>query len=290
MNLNKAREYFSAYYEGQLDKGLAQSFERALRDDAQLQAEYRAFKGTMEELSILSSSSVELPDDLHEKITARLDRHIWENKQTQRTGLAHWWRLLAIGGAAAAVIAVAVFQANQGVAPGPDPRVSPATIVSPRGEPSKLEILPHANGVTLSYVANESKTIVISDADGKELEPVPVGPNVSMKEKLLANAGERALILSVKVGNEAPVWIALPGSKQTEFTAGSGTLRQFVESIADGYQTPVVLNAGDIQANVVWERGDDLLSTASKLAETQKLKAEVRQGSGERSLLWIQKH
>ncbi len=290
MNLNKAREYFSAYYEGQLDKGLAQSFERALRDDAQLQAEYRAFKGTMEELSILSSSSVELPDDLHEKITARLDRHIWESKQTQRTGVASWWRLLGIGGAAAAVIALAVFQANQGVTPGPNRQMSPADIFTPLGEPSKLEIFPHASGVTLSYVANESKTIVISDADGKVLEPIPVSRNVSMKEKLLANSGERALVLSVKIGDEAPVWIALPGSKQSEFTAGTGTLRQFIESVADGYQTPVVLNAGDIESNVVWERGDDLLSTANKLAESQKLKAEVRQGSGDRSLLWIQKH
>src|SRR3989442_1402138 len=39
MNINKAREFFSAYYENKLDLGLKQSFERELRSDAQIQVD-----------------------------------------------------------------------------------------------------------------------------------------------------------------------------------------------------------------------------------------------------------
>lgn len=290
MNLNKAREYFSAYYEGTLDKGLAQSFERSLREDAQLQAEYRAFESTMEELSSMSAP-VEVPDDLHERISARLDRHIWENKQTQRTGITSWWRILAIGGAAVAVIALALIQANGAGGKTPSNTTPATTIPAPINSERKLEIKPQINGVTLSYSSTDAKAVTISDSEGKELNKYTVGGNVELKDQFLGNTGDRANIFVVKVGDEAPVYIALPGSKPAEFTAGNGTLLQFIESVADGYRMPVVLNADTVEQNVVWERGDDLISTANKLADSQHLKAEVRQAQGsDQSLLWLQKH
>jgi|GEM_PF-4063019 len=42
MNAPKAREYFSAYRDGSLDKGLKQALERKFQEDGLLRAEYQA--------------------------------------------------------------------------------------------------------------------------------------------------------------------------------------------------------------------------------------------------------
>ena len=91
MNIEKAREFYSAYHEGSLDKGLKQAFERQLETDAQVAAEFRLFKQAMEELSQLESEAIEVPSDLHDRISARLDLHILEQRrkkeeERQRTG------------------------------------------------------------------------------------------------------------------------------------------------------------------------------------------------------------
>ena len=44
MNANKAREFFSAYYEGSMDRAIRQTFERRLNSDSELHAEYKAFE------------------------------------------------------------------------------------------------------------------------------------------------------------------------------------------------------------------------------------------------------
>ncbi len=283
MNVNKAREYFSAYHEGSLDRGLCQSFERAMREDAQLQAEYRAFDRTMEELSKLSAVTVEPPDDLHEMIAARLDRQIWETKQTQKSGMAGWWRTLAIGAAAVAVLAIALFQANR----NNDPNKSQAGVIPelPVTPKSHVDISASTKGVTLTYVSAKDQTIVFNDADGKELERIMLKTNDRVMNKELANQGEHAMLISIKIGDELPIWVALPGSAKGEFTNGSGTLKQMIQGIADSYQMPVVLNTDQADAAVTWEPKEDALATVSQLPESLKLKPELRQ-----SLLWIQKH
>ena len=105
MNANKAREFFSSYFEGNLDDGLRQAFERTLNTDAELQAEYKAFERTLGQLAGLRDVEIEVPFDLHERISARLDRHIYEKRQTRGGGfLAFWKPALAAGVASLAVI------------------------------------------------------------------------------------------------------------------------------------------------------------------------------------------
>ena len=109
MNSNKAREYFSAYLEGSLDAGLRQSFERKLATDATVQAEYRAFVSVVEKLNALKDETIDVPYDLHETISSRLDRHVYDNKSKTTFALSGWWRSLALGGlATAAIIATIV--------------------------------------------------------------------------------------------------------------------------------------------------------------------------------------
>lgn len=285
MNLNKAREYFSAYYEGTLDKGLSQSFERSLREDAQLQAEYKAFESTMTELSSLSLVEVELPDDLHEKISARLDRQIWESKQTQRGGIRQWFRIAAIGGLAAAVLGIAIFQSSR------NDKAIEANPIPTLANQSKMEINPDAKGISFSYVTSQRRTIVIADQAGKELDRIVLPANEQIKNKPLQNPNQHATLLSITIGDEPPIWVALPGTGSSQFTPGTGTLKQFIQSLAEGYKTSVILNAGQVDREVTWEMGADLVATANKLTDSLKLKAELRQNSGSaESLLWIQEH
>jgi anti-sigma-K factor RskA len=117
MNLAKAREHFSAYYEGSLEGGLKETFERALRSDAQIQAEYRAFERVMADLNLLGEAQPEANEDLHEEIARRLDRHIFERKRQARAPLFGIWKSLALGGLATVALVTAVLQLqsqNQG--------------------------------------------------------------------------------------------------------------------------------------------------------------------------------
>lgn len=289
MNLNKAREYFSAYQEGTLDKGLSQSFERALREDAQLQAEYRAFERTMAELSQLSLKEVEPPEDLHEMISARLDRQIWESKQTQRVDARQWWRLGLIGGLAAAVLALAVFL--PGRMGGPKNTNGPIEAGFTGIGNSKPELFKSIdNGVAMSYFSPKATTIVIADSAGVEKDRIEMAAGGLMKDKELTNKSENATLFSVKIGDEAPVWISLPGTRRNEVTDGSGTVKQFIQVLADGYGTAVILKISNPDGEINWQAGDDMMSTASKMSDS-KLKPELRQANGTTdSLLWIQEH
>src|SRR5688500_10784952 len=98
MNASKAREFFSSYFEGTLDAGLRQAFERRLHTDAEIQAEYRAFERTMGQLSTLKDLEVEVPFDLHERISARVDLHIFEAKRAKGSPWIAMWKPLLIGG------------------------------------------------------------------------------------------------------------------------------------------------------------------------------------------------
>src|SRR5206468_1416476 len=80
--------------------GLRQAFERELGTDAQLLAEYKAFERMMSDLGTIKDVPVEMPFDLHERISARLDRHLYENKARPRALFGGWWRSVALGGVA----------------------------------------------------------------------------------------------------------------------------------------------------------------------------------------------
>ena len=78
MNAKKAQEYFSLHFEGELTGGLLDQFERALKTDAQVQAEYRAFVHTMKTLEELKAPIAEPNFDLHEVISQRMDKHLFD--------------------------------------------------------------------------------------------------------------------------------------------------------------------------------------------------------------------
>jgi hypothetical protein len=282
MNLAKAREYFSGYYEGSLDRGLKQAFETCLREDAQLQAEYQAFERTMTELDSLRAVEVEPPADLHEKISARLDRHIWEEKRTAKPSFAGWWRSLAIASVAGAGFLFAIFKLG-----GPADTAQAGLLGTPVPVSSEQIIVQNdGGGVLVRYPVAKDRTIVIRSQDGIELHRVLL-QNQDFRAPLTNNL-ESAQLLSVEVEGGGTMLIALPGTKSESEAAGEGDLRQLAKALAGKYQHTVVLNISNVDRQVSWnfDSDDAVLEARQALQKLTSVQVEER----EQGVLWIQEH
>jgi hypothetical protein len=270
MNNGKARDYFSAFYEGSLDRGLQQAFELRLKEDAQLQAEYRAFERTMKELEGLSAVEIEPPADLHERISARLDRHIYEQKRQATPAFAGWWKSLLVGTAAAAGFFFAVVKLNTGDAP----QVNTAGLL-PTG-PAKLQITPSGKDVLLSYPSGDTSTIVIRDGQGAEIQRFQIKDH-EMKNKPLKNEGDAAQLVQVEINQDLKTYIALPGKVVSKERSGSGSLGDLAKGLAGFYSVPVVLEVKSLSDNINWDfTQTDPLAAAHDAVRSANLKVEQR--------------
>lgn len=281
MNAHKAREYFSAHYEGSLDRGLRESFERVLRSDAQIQAEYKAFCGTMDQLSQFGLADVEPPSDLHDRIMARLDLNAWEQKQQRRIPTFAWWKT---GLVAAAVIAVAAFGAIRAgqEAPGTPTEATVVPQMSPR---ARLDVKPTENGVELSYPRVGNRVVSIRNAEGQEQERIEL-VNQAIENKLLTNEGATAAIVEIVI-EDSHTWIALPGQGESPDAVGQGDIRQLALDIANQCRIPVVYQGADLNLNP-WEiDSSDAHRSAEGALKNHNLKIELRGDRSEPRILWI---
>src|SRR5688572_18563817 len=164
MSHDKAREYFSAYYEGTLERGLKETFERALSTDAQVQAEYRAFERLMGSLDVMKTEAPEPEFDLHEAIARRLDKHIYEETRKAKHPIFAWWKSAALGGLATVALVATILQLRTNQT-GPGTAHLVPIVASERFE------LKSANGsFNLHYSTSGEKTILVRAADGSVLE------------------------------------------------------------------------------------------------------------------------
>jgi hypothetical protein len=244
MNLGKAKDYFSSYYEGSLDRGLKQSFEARLSEDAQLQAEYRAFERTMKDLEAFGTVEIEPPEDLHERIAARLDRAVWEQKRQKSPAiLLSWWKGLVVGGVAVAGIFVAIFgmngfhvkNANEAGLVGGQP------VVAEQFSFSAADKL-----VKLSYPSVNHRVILIRDGQDQVLERLELNSQ-GIIDKVLKNNADTAQLLSVQAEDlsSPKTYIALPGKLEDSTSVGKGSVKEMALALAAHYGKPVILDAKD---------------------------------------------
>lgn len=280
MNAHKAREYFSAHYEGSLDRGLRESFERVLRSDAQIQAEYKAFCRTMDQLGQFGIPDVEPPSDLHDRIMARLDLNAWEQKQQKKPAFA-WWKTAFV---AAAVIAIAAFGA---IRAGQDTSGTPteAGVVPQMPARARLDVKPAQNGVSLSYPRVGRRVVSILDADGQEKERIEL-VNQAIEGKLLTNEGSTAAIVEIVI-EDAHTWIALPGQGDLIPAVGQGDIRQLALDIANQCRIPVVYQGAELDLNPWTIDSSDAHRSAETALANHNLKIELRGDRSEPRILWI---
>lgn len=282
MNASKAKEFFSAYHEGSIDAGLKQSFERRLDADPALRAEYDAFVRTMGELDAFREAEVAVPDDLNERIQARLDRYVFEQKRTARPAWLSWWRPLALAGVGALAIFGAVQSLNH---TGAGPMTGGILDSKPAEVPLRIESI---DGVpTLFYRPSEKRTLIVRNVnDGTERERVEIDGRLLRSE--LRNTGASASLVSIDVGDGAPpLMVAIPGQVPRPHPSGQGTIREFVLALADHYRIPVTLQTANADRTVVWEfASTDPLADAAKALKDTRFSIEQRYSG----VLTIQEH
>jgi hypothetical protein len=271
MNSNKARDFFSSYYEGTLDGGLRQSLEVALREDANLHADYSAFVETIRELDALKYEEIEIPIYLSDRIATRLEA---EQSKT-RFGVpawTNWIRGLAFAGLAAVAIIGALpllsSHSNVGVA-GALPGGSNLDQIQYKHDGSKLTLLfqPSASKTVVVTSASSNKEIQRFNMEGQRLEcPIenPLSHSAAFKIQVL--------------GDKAQSIVVVPGHQVTKAKAGSGSVQEMALALADHYQVPVVIDAADVTRHVTWTfSASDALSAANQALSNEPFAVDKRQ-------------
>ncbi len=278
MNPAKAKQHFSAYYEGTLDRGLKESFERALHADAQLQAEYRAFKRTMEDLDSLQNLTIAVPNDLHDRIAARIDKQVWEEKRKQTSGLSQWWRSLAFGGLAVVAIAGAIISVNRNSGDTTGSGVVPVAATSP-----VFEVARNQDGLVLTYQRGEGE-VVVRDASGNELKRIVLGDK--RVESPLTNPNAKPNLLIVEL--EKPprkAYVVVPGKQPEPMRQGEGTLLDMAKAVSSTYNVPVIVVSNKSEIPVKWNFvGDDIPGAVNQVVENAGLNVTQRNSN----IVWIE--
>lgn len=272
MNREKAREFFSAYYEGNLDAGLRQTFEQRLKADVELDREYQAFEEAMAQLDTLKFEEIEVPMFLSDRIATRIEQ-VQEQQRPKVAPWNLWLRGLAFSGLAAAAVFAAVVSMRGG-----NSNVGQAGL-APTVATEELTLSQKNEGLVLEYRANKSQEIKISSG-GKELETVRLDAGRKL-ESPLRNANPGTALFEVQVdGSPAKTLIAVPGTSVVRSTSGDGTIAQFAEALAGHYRVPVQVTVNDPNKTVSWNfDSTDVFEAATAALEgyqVQRLDPVVR--------------
>lgn len=270
MNASKARDFFSAFYEGELSDGLREAFERALATDAALKLEYDEFCTTMQLLSE-PEGDIEVPSDLHEKIMARLDHQAWESKQTIKTSLWSRWGLAMVGGMAAVAIVAGVLSIN-------NPRIDSTSgagigsVSIPKPIVEKVDAAFVDGSVVVRISAKSGSTYSVRKlADNDLLADLKVGSSTLTRAIVNEDLNAQAFKVIDAKGDEK-LLIVLPGTTQGSNLKGEGTVMDLSLAMADAFRTPLVIRASDVSKSVQWDfKSDSTLSERSSMLESQGL-------------------
>lgn len=252
MNSEKARDFFSPYLEGTLESGLRQSFERKLKSDPALNEEYRLFERTVAELNELKLERIEVPNDLHEMISARLDRHLYEQKRSAPSGFAGLWRNLAIGGVAVAALVGAIYTIPRfnGHRAAATASLMPVGASKP-SVPSRIEFKAQPNSVIVDFSPSSDRLLTI-ESGGVVLKRVFARGGDQTATPLMNQQRETSLMTITVQGEPAKHVIALPGTVRPTATSGEGDLTAFAQALSGYYREPVLLEVSDTKTAVKW--------------------------------------
>lgn len=261
MNVSRAREHFSAYREGTLDAALRMAFERALQTDAELQVEYRAFDGAMEDLDDLRHEAIEPPMWLSDRIATRLDE-----AQAARAKTPIWWngwfRNLAFGGLAVAVLGGAIVGALSR-----DETTATGSVFTPPISAPRLQYHFVDGGLQVTASGEATATAGgVSSRFGGKLKGELNNPNAS------------PAVFSIQLDGKEVDVIVLPGSERKTTLQGEGTLVDFAKALASVSGRPVRLPAEGKETRLSWDlSGKDVLADADKSLEAANMGADQRE-------------
>lgn len=267
MKQEKAREFFSGYYEGTLDPSLRQAFEHALNSDAAIRSDYEGFAHTLDDLVFLRSEQIEAPVLLSDRIATRLEQaEVQRNRQTWSP--RNWLIGLGLAGVAAVVLVGGAMSFGNR-----DRNAMATTIVSPTNESESLTVNSVQGEVTCRVRVEAKRTITVSLANGKILRQIEAqGRDVVIP---LENLNPGAVVFRVEVlGEGTSKLVAVPGSTFKKGTTGSGSLTDLAAAVADRYHSPIVIEAAAGRKSVTWNFGPDAIASINQALRGTGLSVE----------------
>ena len=254
MNLSRARELFSAYFEGELDAALKHQFEAALNASEELQNEYAEFVAFFGELGTMSEEEIDVPMYLSDRIATRLE----EAQAKRSTGLGSFgfgwltgaFSRFAVGG----LVAAAILGAGIGIMSKGGPA---AADLVPFWNPSEKPPVANVNPLeysfdgqllSLTYQVQEHQTLTVN---GQPVRPKRAGDRTITVN--LPNPGVKSAEVSIAIeGGNLHETVIVPGKDRSGILASTGQIQEFAHALADRYGVPVRLTVGDSKAAIAW--------------------------------------
>jgi len=250
MTTEKAREFYSAYFEGSLEPGLRLSFDVALRENAEVSAEYEFFAQTMRELDAVGKEEIPIPADLHARIVERLEADRTMRKPTP----LFLWRNFAYAAAAAVLIGGAFLGVlknrggvtmQSGMLGGGDSGRNQPVSVTPEFSFRNKQFLIHVP-------SDSPQTLnVLSEPDLKVLKSLSVTTDQDVP---LANPNPDAAAFQAGIQGQADKYlIALPGSLTDDAQTGQGDVVALAMAVAGHYGVPVIVSDAKSDEALKWD-------------------------------------
>lgn len=269
MNQEKAKEFYSAHFEGTLESGLKQTFEQKLRSDAVLRADYQAFVKTVASLDWLKTEDIEVPSFLSDRIATRLEA---ARAQKSSQGLFAWltparWALAGLATVALVGGSLSIMNTGSGK--------SVANLWGVIGPEPSPKTAPGADSSMVSVVPVEMQMVSVSDGkNSTRLQPKSMQP--------LVNTQAEPVTFTVQVeGDKQITYVVVPGTQRSVDRKGTGTLLEFAHALSGVYQKPVQLKISDVTRTVTWNfDGTDALKDATQALDQSLYAVDLQTAAG----------
>lgn len=275
MNRAKARDFFSDYYEGTLDRGLSQMFERALKEDSLLKEDYSTFCDLMGNLDSLKDMEVPEPAFLHDRIETRVNEKLAAAKAPAPLWWLGWGKLAFAGAAGVAVIALVMTLISQ-----PSDQGSVAGIIPPvnssRELPPRLSL--REEGLTLTFRPKvESRVTIATEGVEDPSQTIQLEADQKLESPINNNSEEAKLIEITFSTSHDRIFVALPGSIASPQKTGTGTVKDLALALANTFGKPVQVEVTNLSQRLVWDFKDgDEVDAVSGTLRQHGLSLEAR--------------
>lgn len=275
MNINKARDFFSAYYEGELGGGIKEAFERSLTTDPALKAEYEEFVEIMKMLEE-PAEEVPAPHDLHDKIMTRLDHESWQEKQTAKPGVFSNWKLAFVGALAlVAIVAGGLSITNRGT--GENSTEASWIPTGATKVTEKVDVVAENGKLVLNLEANSGSQYQIRAYGSTEVIEEVSLKGTTFETEINTKSPDTVALEVINAKGESKLLMVHPGTRSESLLKGEGSIVDCAKAIASTFRTPILIRVPDPEQHVAWdfESTDDYNVRSTKLAAS-KLSLSLR--------------
>lgn len=279
MNSEKAKDFFSAYYEGTLEPGLVLNLEQKFKSDPRLKSDYDAFVTAFASLNALRSEEIEVPIFLSDRIATRLE----EARQQRRKSLSIFnWRRMKV--APWALAGLAIVAAGVGIwVKGEGPFIATwlpwfggHKAQGGGGQVDGPSFLYQGGKVMLEIQGNHA--VQVSDGITGRVVRTITGDDASSVQPELTNSSAKAELFGIREDGGSTQMVSVPGqSASASHAKGDGTLAQFALALSDFYHVPVLLENVKLDTKMSWSFEGSNAGQSARANLESSLSADLRQ-------------